>query len=441
MNTCDISIHLCLQCIIQYIDYYIIHKSITSEITRTHYCINIIAGITRIQYSCVYVMSIDKILRPLLINSYVCGCRVAELSADIPRWLGFLYILLLWSLYIFFYIYKIIFNVSHYSIVYHICYGVTIFTALLSIILGIYHDKAFKNCIKKLIIVDETLEKLEIITDYNKLRMTTVWLILGLLFMYILIICGKMRLLRNEYNIDSGPLIYLPFMRSFCVYANIIGDLIITSMLGYVGLKFDQVNEYLEKLIKNNDKINRTWKHPLLLCHQSGHAKILRIKDVIWIVIHLHLELRKISRKIDSIFGIQMTLEIGCYFASIALAAREIFKVILTKNYISNNNKMLYITIIVLWLSIDVFRLFLINYTCEKISIKANATGNIINKLSYFNCDVETRENMLQFLLLIQSPIRFCGLGLFQFGFKFFQRFATSVATVLVIVIQAYTHE
>jgi len=30
---------------------------------------------------------------------------------------------------------------------------------------------------------------------------------------------------------------------------------------------------------------------------------------------HLHSELRKISRETDCIFGIQMTLEMGCYFA------------------------------------------------------------------------------------------------------------------------------
>ncbi|KAL6438841.1 hypothetical protein ACFW04_003728 [Cataglyphis niger] len=387
-------------------------------------------------------MSIQKILSPLLIISYVCGCRVTEFSASVPRqWFGLLYILLFWSFYIFIYIYKVMPRIIDYSIMYHICYGMNIFTALLSIIIGIYYDKAFKNCIKSLNIVDDTLEKLGIITDYNKLRMRTLWLILGFFLISISIIGGKIRFLKTQYNSDITLLIYFPFMRRYCAYVNIIGDLIITNMLGYVELKFDQINECFEKLTKSNDGIKLALEHPVLLCNQSRYVKTSRIDYMIWILIHLHLELRKISHKFDSIFGIQMTLEMGCCFASISLAAREIFNTILIKDYINNNNKMLYVILILLWLFMDIFRLILINYTCEKISIKANATGNVINKLSSFNYNVGTRENILQFLFMIQSPIKFCGLGLFQFGFKFLRGFTTSVATVLVILVQVYTHE
>lgn len=103
------------------------------------------------------------------------------------------------------------------------------------------------------------------------------------------------------------------------------------------------------------------------------HGCIWRDKLILCLHRHLHLELRKISYKINSIFGIQMTLEMGCCFGSIALASREIFNAILINDYINNNNKMLYITIILLWLSVDVFRLFLINYLCEKISSKVSS--------------------------------------------------------------------
>ncbi|XP_018307744.1 uncharacterized protein [Mycetomoellerius zeteki] len=98
---------------------------------------------------------------------------------------------------------------------------------------------------------------------------------------------------------------------------------------------------------------------------------------------------------------------------------------------------MLYITVLIVWLFIYVFRFLLINYVCERVSTKANATGNFINKLSYLTYDTEIHENILQFLLqIVQSPLKFYGLGLFQFGFKFLYGFFASTSTLLVIYIQ-----
>jgi len=89
-----------------------------------------------------YVMSIRKILSPLLIISYVCGSRVIEFPTGVPRqWFGLLYILLVWSLYNFVFINVVILHMTHYSTLYNIWYGINMFIALLSISLGIYHDK------------------------------------------------------------------------------------------------------------------------------------------------------------------------------------------------------------------------------------------------------------------------------------------------------------
>jgi len=83
---------------------------------------------------------------------------------------------------------------------------------------------------------------------------------------------------------------------------------------------------------------------------------------------HLHSELRRISRETDSIFGIQMTLEMGCYFAFIAAVSKEIFRIMYEKSFMNDN--ILYVIIIVLWILICIFRLFLINYICERVSTK-----------------------------------------------------------------------
>jgi len=90
-----------------------------------------------------HIMSIRKILSPLLIISYICGSRVIEFSvSSVSRqWFNLLYMLLLWSLYNYAFIYIVIPFTIHYTILYHIWFGTNMFIAFLSIIIGIYHDK------------------------------------------------------------------------------------------------------------------------------------------------------------------------------------------------------------------------------------------------------------------------------------------------------------
>ena len=86
---------------------------------------------------------------------------------------------------------------------------------------------------------------------------------------------------------------------------------------------------------------------------------------------HLHLELQKISREINSIFEIQMTWKMVCYFGFIAEFFRELFTAIFIRYYVTNK-RILFITIIILWLSWYISRIVLINYMCEKVSAKVS---------------------------------------------------------------------
>jgi len=115
-----------------------------NEITKIHYhCIS--AQLLESKCSSeshIYVMSIQKVLSPLLIISYVCGSRIIEFPKDVPRhWFGLLYMLLLWSLYNFIFIYVVIPCTIHYTTLSHVSFGISVFIAFLSIIIGIYHNK------------------------------------------------------------------------------------------------------------------------------------------------------------------------------------------------------------------------------------------------------------------------------------------------------------
>ncbi|XP_071631949.1 uncharacterized protein [Temnothorax longispinosus] len=135
-----------------------------------------------------------------------------------------------------------------------------------------------------------------------------------------------------------------------------------------------------------------------------------------------------------------MTLKMVYYFGWIAIDLRETLYAILISNYV----KLRIMTVIMhfIWFLINVFKFLLINYMCETVSTKASATADLLNRLSYFTCDVEIREIISQFSLQgVHAPLRFCGIGFFQFGYKFLHRFITSIATVSVIIIQAQANK
>jgi len=142
--------------------------------------------------------------------------------------------------------------------------------------------------------------------------------------------------------------------------------------LGRFHITFSSIN--ISKIYKSSEKCIYDMD-----CNVSGCISILLImayscvscdKLISCLHRHLHLELRKISRKIDLIFGTQMTMEMGCYFAYIVLGSQDIFNMIFDiKNF---RNKKHLLIIVPLWLFLNIFRFFLINYACERVNIKVS---------------------------------------------------------------------
>ncbi|XP_032682003.1 uncharacterized protein LOC116849191 [Odontomachus brunneus] len=217
----------------------------------------------------------------------------------------------------------------------------------------------YSTCLRQLDIVDDTLEKLGVVTDYKKLYTQTLLKIFG--------------------------------------------------WFAYIGLKFEQLNEYLRKLDGDNGHgLKQAWEHSALLPHQIGYLKFMNSESATWIAIHLHLQLCKISRELNSIFGLQMTIKMGAYFTLMAIGFSELFNILLITNY--KLKKTLFIILTMSYLAFNTFRLFIINYICEMVCRKAHVTGEIISKIPYPNFNVAIREN-----------------------------FSNSVSTVIVILVQSQT--
>jgi len=108
--------------------------------------------------------------------------------------------------------------------------------------------------------------------------------------------------------------------------------------------------------------------------------------EITFLCRHLHLELCKISREIDSIFGIQTTFKMGCYFGYMAMNLYELFNIIFIKNYITNSILAnIFICIQLTWFFHNILKLLLINYMCEKVCTKVSILLNSItfNKFSH----------------------------------------------------------
>ncbi|XP_032682002.1 uncharacterized protein LOC116849190 [Odontomachus brunneus] len=314
------------------------------------------------------VDDIRAILSPLLFVCYVFGTRIIEYPVNKPRtWCSYLYILLIWLTYSLSLVYTLMCYVRINSIVYQFCFWLNLFTAILTIALGIYHDKKFRSCLRKLAIVDDTLEKLGTTTDYQKLY-TKALLIVFVWCAFVLCITytRALWLKGSSHNVKN---LFVAFMLEYGTCTNLLDDLVITGTLGYIRLKFDQVNEYLRKMKCGNEyELKPAWEHSTSIPRRVGNANSTGNACATWIMIHLHLDLRKISRELNSIFGLQMTIKMGTYFAFMALGFRELFNVILIINYVEKT--FLFVIIIINFLFANTFRLFIINYMCEEVSVK-----------------------------------------------------------------------
>ncbi|KAL6422634.1 hypothetical protein ACFW04_010694 [Cataglyphis niger] len=175
------------------------------------------------------------VLSPLLIINYVFGLKIIELPTGHPRlWLSFLYILSSWSLYFFLIWYTTTSFTNRFPSISHIFQYLNYSTAMLSIVFGIYYDKKFRNCLRKLTVVDITLEKLGMTINYQQLHKRIVRLVLGWFAIAILINYINMIFLEHHFKYNLATVIYFTSMLNHCSHINLIGDLTLISILGLV---------------------------------------------------------------------------------------------------------------------------------------------------------------------------------------------------------------
>ncbi|XP_067203251.1 putative gustatory receptor 28a [Linepithema humile] len=248
-----------------------------------------------------------------------------------------------------------------------------------------------------------------------------------------------------NYDYFSITRIFVPFVANYIYHVSCLNSIMWGIILRYIASRFQQINEHLENLIKDDIKYTR---HESLILGEEyqqriNFHKIKERRKFMWIIMHVHLQLCLISRDLNKIFSVQMTLQMMSIFIFVINNCCIIYTSLLTNA--TTFGQVLDRSFNYFWTIVHNIKFLTLNYICQIVSEQATEAIVILYKLSNSSLDKDLREQALQFVLQIkQREVQFYGMRLFYFGNNFIRRFYTSVATVVVIIIQmhiTYTYD
>ncbi|KYM99687.1 hypothetical protein ALC62_09603 [Cyphomyrmex costatus] len=239
--------------------------------------------------------------------------------------------------------------------------------------------KELKVCLHELSIVDDTLEALGAPKKYRVLRKWILRIIIGWItyifidFVRIIITNGVL------YSFESSFRYCIEFFITVIHLKYIITSsvLICGTVLGYTSSRFHRVNNLLRiiysDIFENNADYRCTRQNRSILVSQWITGAKNR-KQYMWIIMHVHLQLCLISRKLNKIFNIQMSLQMLWYLVIYALPSIYNIYTLLdcNVNYVdcwSFKNTVVYIDEILEFIP-NIVLFLTLNYLCQTIYYK-----------------------------------------------------------------------
>ncbi|KAL6422645.1 hypothetical protein ACFW04_010705 [Cataglyphis niger] len=285
---------------------------------------------------------------------------------------------------------------------------------------------------KKLAAVDDTLEELGTSKIYQKMHIWSKRVVIAW-FIYSLASNSYDTLWWiNREKIAIWMFIF-PYIGNYCIHANEFVDLIFVTFLWYINNRFDKINEHMQYLLmKEQHGLRNKWKKLII----NGYRNISHTdKQVLWTLMHLHLELCRIARDLNGMFGMQMALEMASYLFFLTSLCHYLYAMLTQK--IHEEAQMTAWFGNILWAVVFISRLCVINYFCETISVKANEISKIIYQLISILRYANIRKEIYLFgLQIMHRPLRFTGMGLFYFGNNFLRKFCMKIVTFMIIILQ-----
>ncbi|KAI4488762.1 hypothetical protein M0802_011272 [Mischocyttarus mexicanus] len=126
---------------------------------------------------------------------------------------------------------------------------------------------------------------------------------------------------------------------------------------------------------------------------QIASQKISRSKMVLRTIRQVHLELYKISKSLNKIYGIQLSLQIVMCVFFITYVVYRCYEKYEKKNFTIYEMIYQYFISIMLLLQYSI-KIFVINYICDKTTKQAERTNEIIHTFYGQNMDLEIKEEV-----------------------------------------------
>ncbi|XP_026828042.1 uncharacterized protein LOC109611519 [Ooceraea biroi] len=227
------------------------------------------------------VDTIERAIHPFSVTAFFFGPGIFRYPLHNSRpYFNFCYTLSLWSVYVYG-LYKVV-NFwpkifSEFLIFFTL--AMSFIVTMISIIITIRKQKNFHICIRKLVLVDDTLEKLGTPKEYHKIR-NSVKQMLIIWFMMICVTLTSDSLFCIEVLKDKKAML-IPVVMNYCLYINTFMDIIFVLLLRYIGTRFNKINKHISRLSETEEYGMRcTWKKSLVTRHVRSTENC---KHVVWI--------------------------------------------------------------------------------------------------------------------------------------------------------------
>ncbi|XP_072754491.1 uncharacterized protein [Anoplolepis gracilipes] len=313
------------------------------------------------------------------------------------------------------------------------------FVIIISIIITVRDHKKFLMCIRNLSFVDDTLEQLGTPKEYCKMRNSIKYMLIVWFIMVCIIWVTDLPWDIEEFQ-DMRAII-IPIILNYPFYLNTFMDIIFIFLVRYIGTRLNKINDYIGQLAETKKYgLRCTWKKPLVTRYNIRSDE--NREHVLWTAMHLHLELCRIARNINSIYGMRITLQMFSYFIILTTVCYGQYNMMLCFERIYRNNVPLETKLIIviygnIWCAIYVTKLVTLNYICENVSAKAEKTKDMIYKLTNLVYFDQIREDIYQFVLQLSlQPLKFSGMGLFYFGYNFIRKFIVGIISIVIFMVQ-----
>ncbi|XP_071572176.1 uncharacterized protein [Temnothorax nylanderi] len=321
-------------------------------------------------------IAIQQAFRPLFITCFIIGLGVYPSKELKPRDGWVVYLSILYSLIVWFvYGYLLYYMVSSLSLralcratITIIVMEINIITTITSVVFSVYYDKRFRICMKKLAAVDDTLEELGTPKIYRKIHMWSKRIVIGwLIYSLVVNFCDTKWWLDRKETTSWGFIV--PHLYNHTLHVNTLVDLVFITFMWYIGTIFDKIQEHMQcLLVKEKRGLRNTWKKFAITCSYRYTLYADSYKQILWSSMHLHLELCRIARELNLIFGTQMTFEIASYLLFLTSSCYYLYGMLMRKD--RTEIPIIAWYHISSWTTIFVTKLCVINCICENVSAK-----------------------------------------------------------------------